>query len=98
MSTISGTATWQTVVTAVCDSGDGAAVAAYFNGVVIPGVSGTAATATNSSGTVTISWPNSAVRAADRLVQTIVGDLIRAHTSLTAPIPISVATVENLAA
>jgi hypothetical protein len=98
MSTISGTVTWQTIVTIVGDSGDGAAVAAYFNGIVVPAVSNTAATATNSSGTVTVTWPNTTVLAADRLVQTTIVNFLKSHTSLTAPITVSVATVAVLAA
>lgn len=98
MSAISGTVTWQTIVTIVGDSGDGAAVAAYFSGIVIPAVSNTAATATNSSGTVTVTWPNTAVRVADRLAQTAIVNLLATHTSLTAPITVNVATTAVLAA
>jgi hypothetical protein len=99
MSTISGTATWETIATVVAaSSGDGDTIAAYFSGVVIPGISNTAATATNATGTVTISWPNSGVRVADNLAKTIVTNLIASHTALTAPISINVATTPILAA
>jgi hypothetical protein len=99
MSAISGTATWRTVVTVVAaSSGDGDTIAAKFNGLPILSVSDTNATATNASGTVTIYWPQTTIRAADRLVQSIVTDVIRADTSLTAPISITVATTAVLAA
>lgn len=98
MTAISGTVTWQTIVTIVGDSGDGAAVAAYFNGIVIPGISDTAATATNASGTVTVTWPNSSVRVANGLAQTVIANFMATHTTLTAPITINVATTAVLAA
>jgi len=92
MTAITGTIVYNTVVTVVAASGDGAAIAAKFNGVVIPGVSGTAAVAANSSGTVTITWAGTTVRVGDELARTVVTTMLAADTSLTSPITISSAT------
>lgn len=95
MTAISGTTAYRTVVTVVAaSSGNGDTIAAKFNGIVIPGVSSTAAVATNASGTVTIYWPQtgSSPREADRMVLDTVMNIIAADTSLTSPIDISVAT------
>lgn len=98
MAVISGTIVYQTVVVITGASGDGAAVAAKFNGIVIPGVSDTAATAANSSGVVTITWPATAVRVADELALTAVTNIMARDTSLTAPITIEAGTRTVLAA
>jgi nickel-dependent lactate racemase len=84
------------VVTVVGASGDGAAVAAKFSGIVIPGISNTAAVATNSSGTVTITWPNTGVRVGDDLAKLIVANILNADTTLTSPITVNVATLAEL--
>jgi lysophospholipid acyltransferase (LPLAT)-like uncharacterized protein len=90
MALISGTVTYQAVVTVVCaSSGDGDLVAAMFSGMTIGAVSGSAATASNASGTVTITWADSAIRVGDGIVLTTVANLIAANTALTSPVSIT---------
>lgn len=93
MTAISGTVVNRTTCTVVAaSSGDGDTIAAIFSGVVIVGISNTAAVATNSGGTVTIYWPQSGVRAGNLIVLTVVSNLIAAVTTLTSPITVSVGT------
>lgn len=95
MSTISGTFSYRTNITiTAASSGDGDTVAAMFNGIVIPGVSNTAAVATNASGVVTLYWPATAVREGDPVALNTVFAMIAANTALTSPIS---ATVVRLA-
>lgn len=98
MAVISGTATYVTTVLITGASGDGAAVAAKFNGIIIPGVSPAAATAANASGVVTVTWPATTIRVANQLALTAVLNILAADTSLTAPITVSVMTTGVLAA
>lgn len=81
-----------TVVAAT--SGDGDTIAAAFNGLTIGGVDvAGAATATNASGTVTIWWPASAVRAGNDLILNQVTNIISGISTLTSPVyPITVRT------
>lgn len=96
MTAIAGTVAYWTVVTIVGASGDGTAVAAKFNGIVFPGISNTAATATNSSGTVTVTWPNTGVRVGDELAQDLVARVLAADTTLTSPVTVNVSTTAEL--
>lgn len=97
MTTISGTVVYNTTVVVTAASGDGATIAAMFNGILIPAVSATqTAVATNASGVVTISWPQSKVRAGNSLVLNTVANILGADTALTSPISISVATLAAL--
>lgn len=98
MALISGTVAYQTTVVITGASGDGAAVAAKFSGIVIPGVSPTAATATDASGVVTITWPAATIRVADMQALTAVTNIMAADTALTAPITIVAKTQAVLAA
>lgn len=97
MTAITGTISANTVVTVVAASGDGATIAATFNGIVFPSISNTAATATNSSGTVTITWPSSSMLCADGIAGQFVTNVLGANTSLTSPITVSAATQGYLA-
>lgn len=93
MTAIAGTVVYRTVATVVAaSSGNGDTIVTKFNGVVIPAVSNTAAVASNSSGTVTIYWPQSSVRAGNGIVLNTVCNIIAADTSLTSPITATVAT------
>jgi hypothetical protein len=93
MSLISGTQTYYTSITVVAaSSGDGDTIAAKFNGIVFPGISPTAAVATNASGTVTILFASTAVRAGNQVVQGLVANVIAADLTLTSPITVSAAT------
>lgn len=92
MALISGVKTYTTTVVIVGASGDGTAVAAKFNGIVIAGVSDTAATAVDASGTVTVTWPATAVRVADAQALTAVANILAADTALTAPISVTAST------
>jgi phage/plasmid primase-like uncharacterized protein len=98
MATISGTVGANTVITVVGASGDGANVAAKFNGVTFKSISNTAATATNSSGTVTITWPSSSMLCSDAAARQFVTNTLAADTSLTSPITVSAATLGSLVA
>ena len=89
MTAITGTVAYRTVVTVVAASGDGAAIAAKFNGVVIAAVSPVAATAANSSGTVTITWADATISAADGIAQMVVTNMLAADTTLTSPITVT---------
>lgn len=94
MTAIAGTVVYRTTVTTVAaSSGDGDTIAAKFSGIVIPGVSNTAAVSTNASGTVTTYWPQTAMRCSDGEALNIVQTIIAADTSLTSPITSTVATV-----
>jgi hypothetical protein len=91
LTAISGTGSFRTTITIVAaTSGDGDTVAAMFNGIVIPGISNTAAVATNSSGTVTLYWPATAVLEGDQSVLTDAWAMISANTALTSPISATV--------
>lgn len=93
MTAIAGTVVYRTTVTVVAaSSGDGDLIAALFSGVVIAGISNTAATATNASGTVTIWWPQTTTRAGNSLVLNIVSLIIAADTVLVSPVTATVAT------
>lgn|SRR5678815_5719671 len=93
MALISGTQTYYTtVIVTAASSGDGDTIAAKFNGIVIPGISPTAAVATNASGTVTILFTATAVRAGNQVVQGLVANIIAADLTLTSPITVSGAT------
>lgn len=98
MALISGAVVFQTVVTVVADSGNGAAIAAKFNGIVIGGVSPVAAVATNASGTVTITWAQSTAIASDELALNVVTNMLATDLTLTAPITITAGTRTVLAA
>jgi hypothetical protein len=97
LSTITGTVSANTVITVVAASGDGATIAAVFSGIVFPSISNTAATATNSSGTVTITWPSSGMLCGDVIARQFVTNLLAANTALTSPITITSATQGYLA-
>lgn len=94
MTDIAGTVVYRTTVTVVAaSSGNGDTIAAMFNGVTVAGVSTTAAaTAANASGTVTIYWPQTDVRAGNSTVLDIVSGMIAADTALTSPITATAAT------
>lgn len=97
MTAIAGTVAYWTVVTVTAASGDGAAIAAKFSGVDIPGVSTTtAAVATNASGVVTITWPQTVVRCSNEQAQTIIANILAADTTLTSPITVGVVTMAEL--
>lgn len=97
MTAISGTVTYKTVVTVVAaSSGDGDTIAAMFSGIVVAAISNTAATASNSSGTVTITWPDSSIRVGNGIVLTTVTNMIGANTSLTSPITVTATTQGSL--
>lgn len=100
MALISGDVGYQTVVVVVAaSSGDGDTIAAMFNGIYINGVSTVdTATAANSSGTVTITWDSTDVRAADMTVLGIVAARIAEDTTLTSPITLTVATRARMTA
>ena len=98
MSTNSGTVTHKTVVTITGNSSDGAAVAAMFNGIVIPGVSATAPTAANASGVVTVIWADTGVRVGDNIARDIVVAMLAADTALTAPVTVTATSEGYLAA
>lgn len=70
-------------------SGDGDTIAAMFNGITFPSISTGAATATNSSGTVTLYWNEVNLLADSQLVYMFVANLIKANTSLTSPITLT---------
>lgn len=92
MTAISGSYSYRTTITVVAaSSGDGDLVAAMFSGIVIEGVSSTAAVATNSSGTVTIYWPAANVRCGDATVLNIAFAEIAANTALTSPVTATIA-------
>lgn len=97
MATITGTVSANTVITVVAASADGATIAADFNGITFPSISNTAATATNVSGTVTITWPSSSMLCGDALARQFVTNVLAANTALTSPITISSATQGYLA-
>lgn len=92
MTAITGTVAYNCVVTVVAASGDGAAIAAKFNGIVVPAVSGVAPTATNNSGTVTITWADASIQVADGIARSVVTNMLSADTTLTSPITVSVST------
>ena len=93
MTAIAGTVVYRTTVTVVAaSSGDGDTIAALFNGLVFNSISTSACTATNSSGTVTIYWPQTTTRAGNSLVLGTVSGIIAADTALTSPITATVAT------
>lgn len=96
MTAITGTISANTVVTVVAASGDGAAIAAQFSGLVFPNISTSAATATNSSGTVTITWPSTSMLCADAIARQFVTNMVGAVTTYTSPITITVATQGSL--
>lgn len=97
MTAISGTVSANTVVTVVAaSSGDGDTIAAIFNGLVFPSISSHTATATNSSGTVTITFPSSSMLAADGIARQFVTNKIAAVTTLTSPITITASTAGSL--
>lgn len=96
MTALAGTISYTTtVVLTAASSGDGATIAAAFNGQIIAPVSvSTTATAVNNSGTVTITWPSLNVRAGDSSVLTAVLNIIAGMTSLTSPVSaVTVSTV-----
>lgn len=97
MTAISGTVSANTVITVVAaSSGNGDTIAAKFSAIVFPSISTSAATATNSSGTVTITWPSTSMLCADAMARQFVTNVIAADTSLTSPITISSATQGSL--
>lgn len=96
MTAITGDVAYTTTVTVVAASGDGTTIAAMFNGITFPQVSGAAATATNNSGTVTITWPSEDMVAGDNIALTVVTNTLAADTSLTSPITTSVTTAGSL--
>ncbi len=98
MATISGTITHKTVVTIIAGAGNGAAVAAKFNGIVIPGVSAVAATATAATDTVTVIWADTGVRVGDNIARDIVVSMLAADTTLNAPIMVTATSEGYLAA
>lgn len=97
MTAITGVVSANTVVTVVADSGNGAAIAAQFSGIVFPSISNTAATATNASGTVTITWPSSGMLVADAQARQFVTNLVGAVTTYTSPITVTSGTQGYLA-
>ncbi len=92
MTAITGTVSAQTVVTVVAASGDGATIAAMFNGITFTSISTSAATATNNSGTVTITWPSANMLCADGEARQFVTNMLAADTALTSPITITSTT------
>lgn len=89
MTAIANTGVNTTRVIIVGDSGDGATVAALFNGIIHEAVSHTAAVAANSSGTVTVTWAESGVKMGIESVLDYVRSKVAAVTTLTSPITIS---------
>jgi len=81
---ITGTVAYQTTVTLSAPGGtnaDATAIAAAFNGIVFPTVSNTAATASASTATVTITWPQTTERIADQLVRDFVATQVKSMAS-----------------
>lgn len=90
MSAPAGTVTYYTTVTLNAPgntNGDATLLAAAFNGVVFPGVSNSAATATASSAAVTIQWNQATIRVDNALARDAVINEVKAlAASLNAPV------------
>lgn len=97
MATITGAVAGKTVVTVVAASGDGANIAATFNGISFPSIASAVATATNNSGTVTITWPSANMLVDDDLARDFVTRKLAANTALTSPITVTATTQGYLA-
>lgn len=87
---ITGTATYNTVVTLSAPGGsnaDATAIAAAFNNVIFPYVSTAAATASASGAVVTITWAKSSARLDDGLIRDfVVNEVVALKASLNASV------------
>jgi hypothetical protein len=92
MAAITGVVTYNTVATVTAASGgDATTIAGMFNGVLIPGVSTvTKPVAAAVSSVVTITWPQTTIRAANGIVRNIVSNIIAGNLALTSPINVTV--------
>jgi hypothetical protein len=93
VATLTDTVTYNTVVTVTAASGgDATTIAGMFNGIAVPAISPTAPVASASGSVVTITWPQSNIRAGNGIVRNEVANLIAANHALTAPVLVTEAT------
>jgi hypothetical protein len=90
MAAPAGTLTYYTYVTLNApgnSNGDATTLAAAFNGVTFPAISGTAATASAATAAVTISWPEAGIKVSRELVRDFVAQQCASlKASLNAPV------------